>query len=334
MLSNTTRVAFARQAAKATAASTGFHTVYATESSSVPEYEYIERENYHPGLHERASTQNAEPVRIAYRIPGTANFWLHGNSIVPVLIGMGFTDTPEDKTSYYSHELVKADVDDAVYLSMLHRMGEGSGQFERLIRAIRGTQLTITAARNQLECQFSGVGLSEAASAGTETITNEDTQPLLPTKGALTWGAQALGTPRGHTITIARPVDEEDHLLHAFGRNDFPETGFSVSGAMTGLDMSFTLYKKLVWGGASGTGPDEPIVTDSLSISYESADVIEDALVPYKLLIELTKVEARIGNFRAAGNNIIRADVNWRMIDDDDTDDPITITVDNDVASY
>lgn len=333
MLSNTARVAFAKQAEKAPAATAGFHTMFATDSASVPEYEYIENENYHPGIHDRASTQNASPVRIAYRIPVSCTFWVHPNGLVPLLIGMGFTDTPTSKTTYHSHELVKADVGDAVYLSMLHRIGEGDEAFERKIRAVRGTQLAITASRNQLTGQFTGIGLAEATSVGSETITPEVVYPLLPTKGSIAWGAQALGTPREHTITIARPVDEEDHLLHAFGRNDFPETGFAITGEMTGLDMSFNFYKKLVWGGTGGTGPSEPIITDSLTIVYQSASNISGAAVPYSLSIALTKVEARIGNFRAAGNNIIRGDVSWKMIDDS-ASAPVTIVIDNGVASY
>lgn len=333
MLSNTARVAFAKQAAKATPATVGFHTMFATVSASAPEYEYVENENYHPGIHARASTQNAAPVRIAYRIPVSCTFWMHPNGIVPMLIGMGFLDTPSDQTTYTRHTMVKADVDDALYLSMLHRIGEGTGAFERKISAVRGTQLTISAARNQLQCAFTGMGLSEATSVGTETITAEDVEPLLPTKGSLTWGALALGTPREHNITIARPVDEEDHLLHAFGRNDSPETGFSISGEMRGLDLSFDFYKKLVWGGTSGTGASEAIVTDSLTIIYFSANNISGAAVPFKFSLALTKVEARIGNFQASGNNIIRADVSWRMIDDS-ASAPATILVENDVASY
>lgn len=333
MLSNTARVAFAKQAAKATAATTGFHTMFATASGAVPEYEYVENENFHPGIHARASTQNAQPVRIAYRIPVSCTFWMHPNGIVPPLIGMGFTATPSDQTTYVRHTLVKADVDDSVYVTMLHRIGEGTAAFERKISAVRGTQLAITAARNQLTCAFTGMGLAEATSAGSETIVDEEVEPILPTKGSLTWGALALGTPREHTITIARPVDEEDHLLHAFGRFDYPETGFSISGEMRGLDMTFDFYKKLVWGGTSGTGPSEAIVTDSLTIVYLSANNISGAAVPYKFSLALTKVEARIGNFQAQGNNIIRGDVSWRMIDDDAAA-PATILVENDVASY
>lgn len=333
MLSNTARVAFAKQSTKATAATTGFHTYFATESNSMPEQEYDDAENYHPGIHTRASSQNAIPYKTAVSVPVSASFRVHPNGIVPLLIGLGFDITSTDQTTYKRHVATKADVDDVLYLSMLHRVGEGTGAFERKIRAVRGTQLVLTATRKQLNATFQGVGIDEATSAGTETITAEEVTPLLPTKGAFAWGAQALGTPREHTITVARPVDMDDHTLHAFSRNDFPETGFALTGAARGVDMTYDTYKKLLWGGTSGTGLVEAIVTDSLGFTFQSASNISGAAVPFKWQFALTKVEARLMNFRAAGNNIIRGDVNWRMIDDS-ASAPVTMTVENSVAGY
>jgi hypothetical protein len=333
MLSNTARVAFAKQAAKDTAATTGFYTMFATESNSMPAQEYDDAENFHPGIHTRASTQNAIPVKTAVSVAINVGFRLHANSLVPLLIAMGFGVTTTAQTAYQRHTLTKSNVDQVIYASMLHRVGEGSAAFERKIRAVRGTQLVLNATRKGLNGTFTGIGIAEAESTGTETIVAEVPDPILPTKGAFTWGATALGTPREHTVTITRPVDEDDHTLHTYTRNDFPEVGFGIMGEARGVDMSFDFYKKLVWGGIANTGLGEAIVTDSLAFHWLTANNISGAAVPYKLSIAMTKVECRLTNFRAAGNSIIRGDLNWRMIDDLAAA-PATLLVENGIASY
>jgi len=44
-------------------------------------------------------------------------------------------------------------------------------------------------------------------------------------------------------------------------------------------------------------------------------------------------VAVTLANFQASGNNVVRADVAWRMIDDA-VNSPLTVTLANEVASY
>lgn len=333
MISNSARVAFAKQTTLNTASTTGFYTLFASRSSSTPAPDRVANENRHPGIHQRASSQNALPYRTAWSIPINVDFDVHPSALPTLFIGMGFGVTTSDQTTYKRHTIVKSDVDDVIYMSMLHRFGEGSGAFERLIEDVRGTQLVFNASGAGLTASLTAMGISEAAAAGTETVNAENVEPILPTKGSLTWGAQDLGVPREHVVTIARPVDTNDQKVHSFGRADFPEIGFAMSGQMRGLDLSYNFYKKLRWGGTSGTGLAEAIVTDSLSFNWLSANNISGAAVPFKLSIALTKVEIELMNFEAAGAGVVRGDVNWTMIDDV-SGAPVTILVENAIASY
>lgn len=331
MQSLTTRIAIARQAVKGTAATTGFHTMYARMSQMTPAFDRIEQQNFHPGLHQRASTQNARPVRIAYTVPVQIDFEVHPSSLPVLLIGLGFTDSAFDNTGYYTHTFTKANVGAAVYLTAMQALGEGAGRFERRVHSIRGTQLTITADRSGLMGSFRGIGLGEVIAAGTETVTAEVAFPLLPTKGQLAWDSGGYGTPRRHVITIDRPVEEDDQLNHEFGRNDLSETGFGVSGEMTGIDLTLARYTELFWGG--GASPAEPIITNGLDFTFASASNIASEAVPYSLNFDVALAELNGPPFGAQDANIVRGNLTWTMIDEVATA-PLEVTVVNTIASY
>jgi Phage tail tube protein len=333
MQSLTTGVAIASQTTKGVAATTGFQRGRYTLSRSVPQFDYAEYLNEHSGVHQRASTRQSPSERIAVRIPVRLQGALYPNSAGAILRGLGYAATTTDQTTHKRHAFTKATVDAAVYASMLHAIGEGSGRFERKMRDIRFTNFQLEADRRTLQLSVDGMGIEDAISTGTETTTTEVSAKIMPTQGVLTWGTQALGTPRGHTFTISRPVDEEDQKLHTFGLDGLPEMGWEVTGTLRGLDLDLNFYKKLVWGGTSGIGPSAINVIDSLTFSYASPGNIPTASSPYLFQVAMTKVELILTNFEAAGNNVIRADVDYRMIDDLAAQ-PMTITVDNTIASY
>jgi len=333
MLSNTARIAFAKQSAKASAASTGFHVLRANQSGFNPRFDYQENQNYHVGIHQRASTQGARPIRTSVLHTIAASF-VAWPAALPVLFqGIGMTVSTVNNTTYYAHTCTKADVDAALYLTGLHAVGEDTGRFERRLTDCRFTSLEIAASPGALTGTLAGFGITEAVAAGSETVVTDTSLPILPGTGSLTWGSLALGEPRGHTVTFERPVDEQDQKVHSFGRADIPETGFAVRGTMTGLDLSFNTYKKLTWGGTSGTGPDDAIVTDTLTFTYQSADNISGAAVPYSLTIALLLAEVRLTDFEARDNNIIRCNASWTMIDEA-AGAPVTVTVNNNTTSY
>lgn len=333
MLSQTTGVAIAKQSSLGTAATTGFHRMRLSRSRAIAQFDYEDALNEHTGVHQRASNRQSTPDRVGQILPVSMTGLLYPNAIGALLVGMGFLGTPTDNTTYYSHAFTKADVDAALYLSLMQAIGEDSARFERKIRDIRLTELTLRANRRNIEVSAQGLGIQEAASAGTETVAAEPIFRMVPFKGATTWGAQALGSARETTITIRRPVDEEDQKLHSFLRADLPETGFEIMVAMTGLDLSYNFYKKLEWGGTSGTDPDEACITDSLSVGWASNANISGAGVPYSLTIALTKAEIRLSNIEPQGNGIVRGDLEAHMIDDVSSA-PVTVTLANGVSAY
>lgn len=333
MNSLTARFALAVQAQKGTGATTGFHAMRLSRSQLMPTFEYEDALNEHSGVHQRASTRTSTPDRISKLANVSGTGLLYPAGIGVLLTGMGFNDTTTDNTTYKTHAFTKANADAAKWLSAMQAVGTGAGRFERKAIDVRLTSLTLAASRQNIQVTFEGMGLDVVESAGTETVTSEPNVRLLPTAGTLTWGSQALGIPREHTITIARPVEQDDQKLHSFGRAGADETGFEVTGQMRGLDLSETLYNKLVYGGASGTAMSEVCVTDGLTFSFESAVNINGASVPYRIEFDIAKADIRFTNFEAQGNNIVRADVDWYMIDDASTA-PITVEVDNGVTAY
>lgn len=334
MLSKTARFAVAVQSVKGTVATTGFHAMRVGESSAQAVFDYEEALNEHTGVHQRASDRQSTPDRISKSFRINGNGLLYPNAIGTLLVGVGFAASTTDNTTSKSHAFTKTDTDDAKWLSVMHALGEGSARFERKIKDVRLTQLQLAATRNNLTVSFDGLGLDEAASAGTETVAAEALKRIIPSTGSLTFGTLALGEPRSHTITLARPVEEDDQKLHSFGRADALETGFAVNGQLRGLDMSYNTYKKLNWGGTSGTAPDDEVVTDSLTVTWQSAANITGAAVPYSITFAFTKVELRmVGSPVARGADIIRCDVDYAMIDDVSAA-PVTVTVVNTVSSY
>lgn len=334
MSSLAARYALAVQSGKGTPASTGFHAMRSTRSSSPPDFTYEEARDEHGGAHVRASTQQSTPSRISSLINLATEGLLYPNAIGVILVGLGFSVNTTNNTTYYSHAFTKANVDSAKWLTVLHRVGIGAGQFERKISDVRLTQAVLTATRQNIRLTTTGAGINEVTASGTETVTADANNRILPVTGSITYGSLALGAPRQHTITISRPVDTEDQKLHSYGLADLPENGFEIVGQLRGLDLSFDSYKKLVWGGTGGTGPSYAAVTDSLTVKWESASNISGAAVPYSFQMALTKAEFRVvGSPEAQGNSIVRLDIDYRMVDDTSAA-PVTFTLVNGVTSY
>lgn len=334
MSSLAARVAMAVQSAKGTAATTGFHAMRATMSESPPDFTYEEARDEHGGAHTRASTRQSTPSRISSLVNLGTDGLLYPNAIGAILVGLGLNVSSVNNTTYYTHTFTKANVDAAKWLSVLHRVGIGASQFERKIKDVRLTQMQLVSTRQNIRLTTQGAGIDELVSLGSETVTSEPNFRILPVKGSIAFGTLALGAPREHTITIARPVDTEDQKQHSYGLADLPETGFEINGELRGLDLTFDTYKKLVWGGTSGTAPDMASVIDTLTVKWETASNIVGAAVPYSLQLALLKAEFRlVGTPRAQGNSIVRCDINYTMIDDVSSA-PATFTLVNGVASY
>lgn len=329
----TARMAVAIQSAKGTPATTGFHTLRSMRSQSIVQFEEEGALNEHSGVHSRSSSRQSVPDRVGQRVNFNFSGLLYPNAIGVLLSGIGFNASTTDNTTHKSHAFTKANADAAKYITLMQRLLTGTAAFERKVQDVRLTQLQLAANRQNISLSAQGIGLDEANSAGTETIAAEAAFRIIPPTGSLGFGALALGNPREHTITITRPVDEDDQKNHAFGRADLPETGFEINGEMMGLDLSLALYNKLNRGSAGGTALSPLTVTDSLTVKWTSASDISGASVPYSLQFAFTKCVFRFTNVEAQGEGIVRADVNYSMVDDV-SGAPVTITLVNGVAAY
>jgi hypothetical protein len=95
------------------------------------------------------------------------------------------------------------------------------------------------------------------------------------------------------------------------------------------------VYKKLKWGGSSGTGPSTAAVKGDIRFKFQSAENIATDLVPYEFEITIPRCEFRMGNFQARGRELVRFDLAGLMIDDENSyTNPITMNLINTVVSY
>lgn len=327
------RVAVAIQSAKGTPATAGFHAMRNARSQVIPVFEYEDALNEHSGVHQRASTRQSTPDRIGQRLNIDLSGMLYPNAIGALLVGIGFNAATTDQTTYKRHAFTKANTDAAKYLTVMQKLLAGAASFERKVQDVRLTQLQFTSTKQNISISAQGLGIDEADSVGTETVASDVNERIIPVTGAYTMGSLALGTPRSHTITILRPVDEDDQKQHSLLRADLPETGFEVNGEMTGLDLSLSLYNKLNRGGGSGTSLSGLAVTDSLTVKWASARDISGAATPWSIQFAFAKCVFRFVNAEANGEGIVRCDLNYSMIDDVSSA-PLTITLDNGVAAY
>jgi hypothetical protein len=172
---------------------------------------------------------------------------------------------------------------------------------------------------------------------------NEDDTMFMPFLGGLIWDTAVsggsdynFGLPREHVVTFDRPIEEDDQLLHVYSRNDNQEMSFGMTGEMRGMEFNATFFNEMFYGGVGtmvgaslGTAP----VLSGLTFELNTSQLIPSAAAPYKWIVNIPKVEVRALNMRASGNEIIRSDIRWKMIDDAATP-PVRMELTNNVTSY
>jgi len=245
------------------------------------------------------------------------------------------TSTP-GTAAYYTHVFTLADRDEVGWASMLHALGEGTARFERKITDCRWSQLDIKASRRNITWEGKGLGLSEAASAGTEVIV-ADTNALI-SMAAGSWSMTSdsvslIASPRGHDFSIAQGLAEDDPTLHTTTRADLPLTGTDITGVLRGIDLDYATYRKLMWGGTSGTGPSLVVPEATMSWTYQSPGNMTDCSLPYLMTTAIDTATVSMGNFEASGNELVRFDASYQM-QDRSSSAPITITLRNLRSSY
>lgn len=330
------RFAVAVQASKGTPATTGFVIGRMRESWLQPAYSLLEAGPEHTGQSgTRATRRRAASRRNDYLMEFGGRMYLYPHMIGVLLRGMGFGVNVTDNTTYKSGAFTLADRTAYAWLSVLHRNGDGGDAFERKAKDARLTSLTIEAGRDGCNANFEGLALAEAQSTGTETSENEVNARLSSGAGSFTatiGGAAISSQIRAATLTIDNPLSRDEWSLFSFAHDDLPPEGVEISGTLGGIDVTYDLYKKMNWGGTSGTAPVAVVPEGPVSITLNTPDNIAGAAVPYGITASMADVELTLGNWRPADANLLRADVTWRMIDPGTT--PLTITLVNTKATY
>lgn len=323
------------QSAKDTAATT-YHTALATVSGADPLFDVQEPPAEHPAPSSRSTLRKSAPERVGYLAPVNATFLLHPRFIGRVLRAMGFGVSTVNNTTHYTHTFTIAADASVAWLTALHKWS-GATDLERKVTNLRGESLAFNADLNQIQCVFGGVGLVEGNATGSETKVSEATTLLKPNTGSVTFEVGGSGistTYRGNQMTIAQQLDRDERVLHSSGRAGLSRLSIDVTGTLQGIDIDLGTYahwKALKRGGA-GTAPSLTAVTGLLSWQFTSAANITGAAVPYSLTTTLAEAAYDMVSPNANGQDLIRGDITYQMIDSSSS--PLSIVLVNDQASY
>lgn len=238
----------------------------------------------------------------------------------------------------YGHSGTIANRDEAKWLTAIHSYGEGAEKFELRATDARIEQFVIEANTRGVMATFAGIGIKESAATGSETGSLENEAMILPSKGACTINieGQAFTTSlRGLRFLVSNPTDKNEQNLFSLERSDLPSTGIECGFSAQQLDLSHEVYKRLNWGGVSGTGPVVNAVQGDITFRFQSAENIPVDAIPYTFEVTIPRCEFRVGAFQARGRDLVRFDLAGLMIDDENNfDNPITMRLINTVASY
>jgi hypothetical protein len=272
--------------------------------------------------------------------PMTATASLTGGTTPGVTINSSTAPAQNGVTGTVAKKHVGTIADRAAakWLTAIHSYGEGADLFSLMATDARIEQLVIEANTRGVMATFAGLGIKETAATGSETGTVDNEAMLLPSKGACTInieGAAFTTSLRGLRFLISNPTDKNEQNLFSLERSDLPSTGIECGFAAQGLDLDYSVYRKLKWGGASGTTPTVNAVKGDITFRFQSAENIATDNVPYEFEIMIPRCEFRMGNFQARGRELIRFDLAGLMIDDENSfTNPITMNLINTVASY
>ena len=240
--------------------------------------------------------------------------------------------------AYYVHTFTPAERCHTGWLSMLHALGDCGDRWERRTVDMRLSALNLDATPAGIVCTTTGLGLTIGVAAGSETVTAETNARINSGSGSfsiLKDALQLVGAPRGHALSIANALAKDEQGLHTFYRADLSQVGLDITGTLRNLDMTYAIYRHLRWGSLTGTIPTAVEIEAALDWNWVSPGNMGtgDQAFPYKLQVAIPVAVVRMGNFEAAGADLIRFDATYQM-QDRATTAPCTISLTNLTADY
>lgn len=325
-----------KQSAKGTGINTGLICGMLTQSGFNVDFDELEDLQEH-GCRtvsvDRATVKKSATDRAGYIVRGNLRGYLYPKMIGMMLLGAGFKPTTSTVTAgVYSHVFKLATRSEFNWLTVLSKIGDVT----RRAVDCRIDSLAIEASMRGINWTAGLLGMSTGTAPGSETGSDEVLTKLLPGEGSLTLmdGATTIltgGTDalQALTMNIANPMDDADQSLFTFTRADLAQQGLDITGKLNGLEVDYDNYTLLVYGG--GTTPSPSVKVLALDWKWESAIEFVTGY-PYSLRVQVPQAEFNLDDFQAEGNNIVRWDTSWRMLDN--VTDPVTITLVNATASY
>ena len=325
-----------KQSAKGTGINTGLICGMLTQSGFNVDFDELEDLQEH-GCRtvsvDRATVKKSATDRAGYIVRGNLRGYLYPKMIGMMLLGAGFKPTTSTVTAgVYSHVFKLAERADYSWLTVLSKLGSVT----RRAVDCRINSLAIEANTRGINWTAGLLGLTTGTAPGSETGSDEALVKMLPGEGTLSLvdGATTIlasGTDviQGLNMNIANPLDDADQSVFVFTRADLQQQGVDVTGKLNGLEVDYDIYTLLHYG--DGTTPSPSVKVLSLDWKWESAVEFVTSY-PYSLRVQVPQAEFTLDDFEANGNNIVRWDTTWRMVDN--VTDPITVTLVNGTASY
>lgn len=284
----------------------------------------------------RATDHKSATQYGSYLVTGSLRQAAYTTTLGLLLLGAGFKVTTTGASPNKTHAFKLANRDECHWMSILSKIGTVT----RRAVDCRISALGIEAAVDSMRYNATFAGLTMNDALGTETSTNEDLAKLSPAIGSLILTVNAVpivntttDTLQRVTMDIANPLDEGDRALFRFKRSDLSQSGLGITGVIEGMDLNYsTTYNQLMRAGAATGEPSTVCAMGTLVYHFDSAVNIAGAAVPYSLDVNLASAEFTLDDFTADGNNIVRWNTRYRMIDN--VTDPVTITIVNARATY
>lgn len=326
------------QSAKGTAATTLYKTL-ATTSGLRPVFDVRDVRAEHPAANsvwDRASVQ----TMTGYLAGGTVTFALRPKFIVPVLLGFGYQVTTTNNTTYYTHALTQGTNAAHKWLTLAWNVADSDGAY--VMRAVdcRGTSLSIAASTDEIICTAEFRGLTLEPMSGSPTYVNEQADEILPWNGdrtTLTAGVSGSAYSiveriRSATIDFTNTLREQDRALWEATRTTLARESHGVQYTFGEINASDSVVEAMFYGANAGSSVNLAARQGDINVSWESADNISGASTPYKFEIDTPTVQWFPGeDLQANGSDIVTMSATANVIG---TGTPITINVDNNVASY
>jgi hypothetical protein len=324
------------QSAKGTAA-TAFKTALSTMSKANVKFDEREPPLEHPSIAARATNRKTNILRTGYMVAVGNEFQLHPRFFGTALRAAGFGVVSVNNTTFYTHTFTIADRSQFGWATVLDKM-VGTTTLERKIVDVRLDTVSITADTKEIKGATSGIGLSEGNASGSETKVAEVADELNPASGSATIviaGTTITSPLRGLSMEIKNEFDQEDKQLFSALRADLPQLGMDITGTLSGIDVDFAtyeVYRLITRNTLVATAPSLIQASGALSYIYQSSANIPTAAVPYSLSVAFGEVDYTLQDFQKSGKDLVRADVNFAMVDKVTT--PLTIILVNDQATY